>query len=129
MDPLSILAIFGPVAVEAGKALIQRFIAPSDFRPVSIGDYVAKLEADTKLFAALNNAGMSGPAYPWVSAIIQLQRPVVVVLATSAAIYATVADHKLPLEQVKTIYTMAGSVWFYLFGDRVLFHSLAKGPK
>lgn len=36
MDPITILAALGPVAVDLGKSLINRFIAPDQFKPATI---------------------------------------------------------------------------------------------
>jgi len=40
MDPITILSAFAPVAVDLGKSLINKFIAPDQFKPATIEQYV-----------------------------------------------------------------------------------------
>ena len=40
MDPLTILAAFGPLAIDLGKSLIAKFIAPDTFKPATINQLV-----------------------------------------------------------------------------------------
>lgn len=37
MDPITILSAFAPVVVDLGKSLINKFIAPDNFKPATIG--------------------------------------------------------------------------------------------
>jgi hypothetical protein len=40
MDPLTALAAFGPLVVDLGKSLIARFVAPDEFKPATIEQYL-----------------------------------------------------------------------------------------
>ena len=117
-DPLSLLAIFGPLAVDAGKAVINKFLAPSEFKPATIDQYVQMRELDLKMFEAMNNAGGSGQSYPWVEAIVRLMRPTVAVI-----VLGTWAYSKLLGTPSEAIDNFAAAIGFYLFGDRTLFYS------
>lgn len=117
-DPLSVLAVFGPLAVEAGKALINRFIAPSEFKPATIDQYVQMREIDLRMFEAMNNAGGSNPSYPWVDAIVRLMRP-----SVAAIVLITWAWSKFNGTPSDAIDNFAAAIGFYLFGDRTLFYS------
>ena len=64
MDPITILAALGPLAVDLGKSLIGRFISPDGFKPANIGDYTAMKTVDLEMFKALNTAGGNNPSYP-----------------------------------------------------------------
>ena len=66
MDPLTILAMLGPLAVDLGKSLISRFIAPDQFKPSTIEQYVAMRQIDLDMFKAMNEAGGTNHALPWV---------------------------------------------------------------
>ena len=120
MDPITILAAFGPLLVDAGKALVGKFIG-SDFKPASIGDYVAMQGAETDRFKAVNEAGGNNASYPWVEAIIRLQRPAVAVAVLGVWGWSRTYGVSSP-----AIDNFAAAIGFYLFGDRTLFHIQAK---
>ena len=118
MDPMTILAALGPLAVDLGKSLIGRFVQVDQYKPVNIDEYAKMRQLDLDMFKAMNEAGGSNPSYPWVEAAVRLMRPAValVVLGT----WATLKLSNLPSE---TVDNFAAAVGFYLFGDRTLFYS------
>ena len=120
MDPLTILAAFGPLLVDLGKGLIGRFIAPDVFKPATVAEWLQMRTSDIELFKVMNEAGGSNPSYPWVEAIVRLQRPAVgaIVLGVWGYIQLTTPGGA-PME----VNNFASAVGFYLFGDRTLFHS------
>ena len=117
-DPLSAAAVFGPLAVEAGKALINKYMAPGEFKPASIEQYVQMREVDLRMFEAMNNAGGSNASYPWVDAIVRLMRPTVAVIVLGTWAYSKLAG--TPSEAIDSF---AAAIGFYLFGDRTLFYA------
>lgn len=117
-DPLSVAAIFGPLAVEAGKALINKYIAPGEFKPATVDQYVQMREVDLRMFEAMNNAGGSNASYPWVDAVVRLMRPTVAVI-----VLGTWAYSKLMGTPSEAIDNFAAAIGFYLFGDRTLFYA------
>ena len=120
MDPLTILAALGPLAVDLGKSLISRFIAPEQFKPANIDEYVKMRETDLSMFQAMNNAGGANPSYAWVEAIVRLQRPLV-----GAIVLGVWGYLKLQGSTTESVDNFAASIGFYLFGDRTLFYSKA----
>lgn len=118
MDPLTVLAALGPLAVDLGKSLIGRFIQKDDYKPVNIGEYIQMKQADIDMFRALNEAGGSNPSYLWVEAIVRLQRPAVAVI-----VLGTWAYLKLTNQSSEAVDNFAACIGFYLFGDRTLFYS------
>jgi hypothetical protein len=118
MDPLTILAALGPLAVDLGKSLISRFIAPDQFKPANIDEYVKMRETDLSMFQAMNNAGGANPSYPWVEAIVRLQRPLVGSIVLGVWGYL-----KLQGSTTESVDNFAAAIGFYLFGDRTLFYS------
>lgn len=117
MEPLTALAALLPLGVEAGKALIQRFIAPDQVKPLTFQDLLELKRLDLELWSKMQAPGEN--SYPWVAAIRQLQRPlfvtgVLAVWAWQSASSAAPSD---------TVANMASAVGFYLFGDRTLFYS------
>ncbi len=122
-DPLSVLAIFGPVAVDAGKALISRFIAPDIFKPANIDEYSKMRQLDLDMFTAMNNAGGANASYPWVEAVVRLMRPTIAltVVGTWAALHF--GGVSISTDNLSMVDNFAASIGFYLFGDRTLFYS------
>lgn len=118
MDPLTILAALGPLAVDLGKSLIGRFIQTDTYKPVNVNEYIKMRQLDMDMFKAMNEAGGTNPSYPWVEAAVRLMRPSValVVLGTWAVL-------KLNGQPSETVDNFAAAVGFYLFGDRSLFYA------
>ena len=121
MDPLTILAALGPLAVDLGKSLIGRFIQTDVYKPVNVGEYVQMRQTDLAFFQAMNNAGGTGTTYLWVEAVVRLMRPSVglVVLGTWSYMMLSGQDNA-------AVNNFASAVGFYLFGDRTLFYAQKK---
>ena len=121
-DPLSMLAVFGPLVVKAGESLINKFIAPDTFKPTTIDDYIKMKELDVKQFEVINNAGGNNPSYLWVEACVRLMRPGIAVAVigtwTVCQFTQTACD--------PAVQNFAAAIGFYLFGDRTLFYSNKK---
>lgn len=115
MDPLTALAALLPLGVEAGKALIQRFIAPDQVKPLDFDQLLQLKDMELRQWTAMQ--GGEAPSYPWVAAIRQLQRPLFV-----AGVLAVWSWQSITGEPSDTVANMAGAVGFYLFGDRTLFY-------
>lgn len=126
MDPVTILAAFGPLLVDGGKALIQKYFAPSEFKPTNIDDYLKMRQFDLEMFKAINEAGGANPSYPWVEAVVRLMRPSVafIVLITWAG-----AHWSGVIPDTSTVDNFAAAIGFYLFGDRTLFYARKAGVK
>lgn len=122
IDPLSMLAVFGPLAVKLGESVIAKFIAPDNFKPSTIDDYIKMKELDIKHFEVLNNAGGNNPSYPWVEACVRLMRPgiAVAVIGTWAVCQFTTTNCD------PAVQNFAAAIGFYLFGDRSLFYASKK---
>ena len=118
MDPITLLAAFAPLAVDLGKSLIAKFVAPENFKPATIEQYVEVKKIDLEMFKALNEAGGSNPSYLWVEAIVRLQRPLVVAIALGA--WAWTHSVGTPSPEVDNFAAIVG---FYLFGDRTMFYA------
>lgn len=118
MDPLTVLAAFGPLAVDLGKSLISRFVQTDGYKPVNIDEYMKMRQFDLDMFKAMNEAGGANPSYAWVEAAVRLMRPVVGVI-----VLGTWAYMKLNNQSNDTVDNFASAVGFYLFGDRTLFYS------
>lgn len=120
MDPLTLLAALGPLAVDLGKSLIGKFIG-SDFKPANIGDWLTMQKADLDKYQAINAAGGANASYPWVEAVIRLQRPIVAAVALGT--WAYTRTYGTPSDAVDNF---AACIGFYLFGDRTLFYRSKK---
>lgn len=118
MDPITLLAAFAPLAVDLGKSLIAKFVAPETFKPATIEQYVEMKKMDLDMFKAINEAGGSNPSYLWVEAIVRLQRPMVALVALSTWAYSHLVGTASP-----EVDNFAAVIGFYLFGDRTLFYA------
>jgi len=118
MDPITLLAAFAPLAVDLGKSLIAKFVAPDNFKPATIEQYVQVKQLDLDMFKALNDAGGTNPTYQWVEAIIRMQRPLVVTIALG--VWAWSHSYGIPSPEVDNFAAIVG---FYLFGDRTMFYA------
>jgi hypothetical protein len=118
IDPLTALAVFAPLAVDLGKSLIARFVAPDEFKPATIEQYTQMRQTDLDMFKAMNDAGGTNPSYPWVEAVVRLMRPSIafIVLGTWAYLEITGGAND-------TVSNFASAIGFYLFGDRSLFYA------
>lgn len=117
MDPITILSAFAPVVMDLGKSLINKFVAPDQFKPATIEQYTQMKQIDLEFFKVMNDAGGGNPSYPWVEAITRLMRPAIglIVLATWAYMHL----HGIATPEVDNF---ASAVGFYLFGERSLFY-------
>jgi hypothetical protein len=118
MDPITLLAAFAPLAVDLGKSLISKFVAPDQFKPATIEQYTEMKKLDLEMFNALNNAGGTNPSYMWVEAIVRMQRPLVAFVALATWCWSH--TYGLPSPEVDNFAAVIG---FYLFGDRTLFYA------
>jgi hypothetical protein len=118
MDPVTILAALGPLAVDLGKSLISRFIAPTEMKPANVDEYVKMRQMDMDMYKAMNDAGGANPSYPWVEAIVRLQRPAVAAIVLLSWAYLTTIG-----QSSATVDNFAAAIGFYLFGDRTLFYA------
>jgi len=122
MDPITLLAALGPLALDLGKSLIGRFITKGDYKPVNVDEWLKMRGADLDQFRAINEAGGNLASYPWVAAVISLQRPLVAAVALSVWAWSQTAG--TPSEDINNFAAVIG---FYLFGDRTLFHAKKAG--
>lgn len=118
MDPITILAALGPLAVDLGKSLIGRFIQTDNYKPVNVDEYVKMKQLDLELFQAMNDAGGTNPSYPWVEAAVRLMRPIVGIIVLVTWAYLEMTD-----SASESVSNFASAVGFYLFGDRTLFYA------
>lgn len=121
MDPVTILAALGPVAVEAVKAAINRWVTPDTFKPATVGEWLQMRAADLDQFRAINAAGAEGESFPWVHAVIKLQRPIVVASTLAVWVWSRTAG-----EPSDAIDNAVSVVSFYLFGERTMLHLKAQ---
>jgi hypothetical protein len=126
MDPLTMLAALGPLAVDLGKALIGRFINADGYKPANIAEWLQMRASDVDMFKAMNEAGGAGQSYLWVEAVVRLQRPAVAGVALLVWAYAHTVGG-MDAAAVASVDNFAGAVGFYLFGDRTLFYARKRG--
>ena len=112
------LATFAPLVLELGKSVINRFITPDTYKPQNVDEYVKMKQLDLDMFKAINDAGGTNASYPWVEAIVRLQRPLVAAVALATWSYTHLAGIASP-----EVDDFCSAIGFYLFGDRTLFYA------
>lgn len=125
MTGLEVLASLFPIVVDAGKALVNKYITPDQFKPANIGEYVQVRNLDLEWFKAVSGAGGSNPTYQWVEAVKQLMRPTVgiIVLGAWAALHLIALAKPELRGNLDAVDSFAATIGFYLFGDRTLFYT------
>lgn len=118
MDPITILSALMPLLVQGGKAMINKWLGSENFKPATIEEYSQIKNKEIELFKAVNEAGGNNPSYPWVEAIVRLQRPFVVGCVLLTWAYA----HYTQWVDLESIDNAAAIVSFYLFGERSMFY-------
>lgn len=116
MDPLTILAALGPLAVELGKNLIGKYITKTDYVPTNVADWLSMEGQKLAMFKAINDAGGGHESYRWVEAVTRLQRPIVA--GVSMLVWSWSHTYGTPSADVDNF---AACIGFYLFADRTLF--------
>lgn len=122
MDPITILAALGPLAVKLGESVIGKYFAPDVFKPINVEDYIKMKQLDIDQFNALNNAGGTNSSYPWVEAVVRLMRPSVALVVVGTWGICKFANYNCGPE----VDNFASAIAFYLFGDRSLFYATKK---
>lgn len=122
MDPVTALAALLPLGVKLGESLISRFIAPDQFKPATVDEYVKIQQIDLDRFKAINDAGGNNQTYPWVEAIIRLMRPAVAIGVIGTWGICKLGNYNCGTE----VDNFAAAIGFYLFGDRSLFYATKK---
>ncbi len=113
---LPFTGVLGPIVQQITGALVQH-IAPTEVRAPSVDDYVKMKQADNetaKVRADLENGG--GATYPWVWAILKMQRPVILaVVVTLWAYQETLAGGSTDI-----VKQAAGFAMSWLFCERFI---------
>ena len=122
MDPITALTALLPLGVKLGESLINRFIAPEQFKPATVDEYVKIQQIDIDRFKAINEAGGTNQTYPWAEAIIRLMRPAVALGVIGTWAVCKLGGYNCGAE----VDNFAAAIGFYLFGDRSLFYATKK---
>jgi hypothetical protein len=118
VDPITILALFGPAIKDGAMSLIKKWTGDSAGKPANAQEAVMLIEAETKqLEARIKTGDTEGETYPWVIAVIKLQRPFVVyaTLLTFLVMSTTGWGGASSLSMVANLFS---TVVFWLFGER-----------
>lgn len=118
MDPIELLALFGPAIKDGTMALIKKWTGDSAGKPANVTEYIQLMEAETKQLEARCKIGdTEGETYKWVVAVIKLQRPIIVY----GTIFSTLLMNIFNLgttDQQASVMQMARIVIYWLFGER-----------
>jgi hypothetical protein len=120
IDPLTLLTLFGPLVKDIGSGLTKKFIGDKAGKPANVDEAIKLMEAETKQLEARSKVGdAEGPTYPWVIAVIKLQRPLIVYLTLLSFLAMSIFDLG-SLETQDNVALMVAVVVGWLFGERTL---------
>ena len=122
-DPVTLVSAAIPVLSHLGGAvvdIVKNKYAPDEIKPSNVQEAVQLSDQRIKLFQAMNNIG--GQSYPWVEAVIKLQRPLVV----AGVIVSWCYLHMTNAPDTGAVDNAAGIIGAYLFADRTLFYARKK---
>jgi hypothetical protein len=118
MDPLTLLALFGPAIKDGTMALIKKWTGDSAGKPANTTELIQLMEAETKQLEARIHAGdTEGTTYPWVIAVIKLQRPIVVYFTFITFLFMSAYSFG-SVESRTMVGNLCSTVVFWLFGER-----------
>ena len=120
IDPITLVALFGPLIKSGGQALINKFSKGDQYKPASLDDAIKLMQAETEQLKVRASVGdTDSPVYPWVASVVKLQRPIIVYMTISCFLVMTAFGVGAP-ESLDVVYDLAAMVIFWLFGERTL---------
>jgi hypothetical protein len=120
IDPLTLLTLFGPLVKDIGSGLTKKFVGDKAGKPANVDEVIKLMEAETKQLEARSKVGdTEGPTYPWVIAVIKLQRPIIVYLTLLSFLSMSIFDLGSP-ETQENVAMMSAVVTMWLYGERAL---------
>jgi len=118
MDPLTLLALFGPALKDGAMALVKKWTGDAAAKPANVQEAILLMQAETEQLKVRNTVGdAEGATYPWVIAAIKLQRPIVVYGTLLTFICMTSYNLGTPQTRV-FIANLTSTVICWLFGER-----------
>ena len=122
MDPLTLLALFGPAIKDGAMALIKKWTGDAAGKPANATELIQLMEAESRQLEARIKAGdTEGATYPWIIGVIKLQRPIIVYLTVISFLTMAVLSYNGFTYQnnaMEMVCNMASTVIFWLFGER-----------
>lgn len=121
MDPTIIFTSLIPLIIDGVKSIVGKYTGDKP-AILSATDYSTVVDADIKKLQALASLdNPNGQTYTWVNSAKVLQR-IVVVYATIGAWITATFFVSVPTDRYQLVSNLAGSIFFFLFGDRVNFY-------
>lgn len=116
MDPITILAGLGPVAVDLVKSLIGRWFPAESYKPANMGEWLQMQQLELDRFKAMQDSG-TDTGVPWANVLLRLQKPAYASLIVLVWAYQ---EAVLPGGANDSVVQFAQAIGFWLFGERVL---------
>ena len=120
IDPITLIALVGPLIKSGGQALINKLAGGEQYKPANVDDAIKLMQAETEaLKARVSVADTNEASYPWVAAMVKLQRPVIVYGSITGYMIMSLWGLGTP-ESSKMVGELATIVIFWLFGERTM---------
>lgn len=117
MDPITILAGLGPVAVDLVKSVIGRFFPSDGYKPANIAEWLQIQQIELEKFKAMQDTG-TDTGVPWANVLLRLQKPAYASLVLLIWAYQ---EWAFPAGANDNVITFAQAIGFWLFGEKALF--------
>lgn len=119
-----ILSALLPAAGDLIKGLVGKITGGEGAKPTNVAEIIQLREqdikdkdADARRLEALSKLDQAENVHQWVNDVRALQRPVVIACVLLSWVVA-INDPDVSPEKLELISSLAGSVFFFLFGER-----------
>jgi len=117
-----------PTLADTIRGVVSRFTGGSGAQPVNVAETIQLIDAETKKMQALAELDKpTGAISPWVADLRASCRYIIAILVVINAV-ATVYVPNLDPNYVDLSINLAGSVWSFLFGER-MYLGISRGRK
>jgi len=117
-----------PMFADAVRGIVNKFTGGAGAQPANVNEVILLMKAENEKLEAL--AKLDAPAAnisPWVSNLRASCRYIIAIIVVVNAV-ATVYIPGMPEAFVEMSVTLAGSVWSFLFGER-MYLGITRGRK
>ena len=121
-----LLPAFLPVVADGLRGLFSWFTGGTGAKPQNVEEAIKLMEAEAKKLAALAELDRpAGDISRWVAdlrASFRYLAAGIIILATVLAIFAQGAGLPIDITVLDALLQLSGSVFSFIFGDRLYFH-------
>jgi hypothetical protein len=117
-----------PMFADTVRGVVNKLTGNAGAAPANVGEAIQLMDAETRKMQAL--AALDAPPAnisPWVANLRASCRYVIAIVVVVAAVLAVYVPG-VSMEETEMLVTLAGSVWSFLFGER-MYIGITRGKK